>query len=305
MRRSVVFTAVVSVLLLTAAPVRAEFRPLEPHVERLVSDGERFAVAARTDRSLAVFDDEGPAPGLAPPACAAPGASARLLSLGGGKALFACPRKPDGSLDVAILDLVTRAVVVPSGLDALDREAEADAFAFAVGRHWLHVYMETHRGGYTRFLNWRTGAVRQDYVGDARRTVVPDLDLPTLERRVCSPLRRTIETVDLFFGSGETQAWAPSEYRDRHLLTGSRLQRCGSRRARILRRADDHSAHLAPGRVTWREGSDLVIEPLRRGAHRTRLALPAGDGSVVQTRRRIFFSEYQGNRAVHVARAPK
>jgi hypothetical protein len=206
---------------------------------------------------------------------------------------------------VRIVDLMTRKVVEPVGLSALDREAELGAVPAGVGRHWLLVVMQTTRGSYTKYLNWRTGAVREDPVRIDREKVVLDLDHPALDRPLCAPLRRKTRIAQTFSGTGEATEWAYSTYGDRHLLTGSRLQRCGARRARVLRRADEFSAVLAPGRVTWREGSDLVVEPFRRGARRTRIALPAGFGFVVQTRRRIFFAEYEGNRAVHVARAPR
>lgn len=295
------FLTVLAVFLGLAAPVHAAFRPLERGVRAVHGDGERVAVLDRADGSLALLDDKGAAPPLARPACPDAQRAAALIGVGGGMALFDCaPPSFHGAAEPRIVDLRTRAVMTAAGLEALRRRSYPYApYVSVIGRQWALVTLDDQLKSYSVYLNWRTGEVREDEVRERRRRVVPDLDFPGLDRRLCRGVRRRIVTEDSFFGSGEVDAFDPLQYRGRHALDRRGLRRCGARRAAKV----PAFGRLGADRVTWRDGADIVVRSTRSGRS-TRLALPDPDPATICTETGTRLYALHRDR-VWVARAPR
>lgn len=292
----------------------------------VVSDGVRYAALLPTNGdSPLVFDTARRrsfrlARPLPPSA-----ATCDLTGLGAGQALWTCSVPGSGTYSsgrpVPVLtDLTTRTSRPVAGSQNLFSCPQVACPPFGhryddVGRSWIRV--DTYSFFGVRYFNRTTGEVRRG--GDGPRTQ-PDLNRPSLVRRLCSPARRPPSPAPV---DGR-----PSHVRvdidGRHVLVpatgigGSaqplRLFRCGKRRPRLLSRCRPtlcESARLSAGVATWAQGNRVWSYRLRRG-RRTPVgslrvaSLPPGAPRVfvAHTRTRVFAVALQ-RQAVYVARLPR
>src|SRR5919112_5919711 len=134
-------TALLAGLFLAIAPAAhaAAFQPEGVAAERIATDGVRYMAYTKADGMTRVIDDrEGTEFEVAtPPDCD------NVRAIGGGQLAWSCGRPRDPWYGAAmLLDLRTRTVHEPAGLDDLEQQ-EAYFFEgngatwYAVGSHWL------------------------------------------------------------------------------------------------------------------------------------------------------------------------
>lgn len=141
---------------------------------------------------------------------------------------------------------------------------------WAIGRYWLQ-YWRPATGDFA-FQNLETGAVRTLGPWQPGGTIVPDLDLPSLARHLCAPLRVPMEwtrgqdvnsrpryylnpgTVTYLgkvaFVQGTSRPDAAGDVVDE-----SYLERCGSRAKRSIKGVDQFPVNVGD----WRANSHMII----------------------------------------------
>lgn len=88
-----------------------------------------------------------------------------------------------------LLDLRTRTVHEPAGLEELADEDRTGNFSFSVDWHDARTVRSIA-------LNWRTGESYRNTPQGTR--VVPDANRPWLTRKLCEPLRRRVRSTPVF-----------------------------------------------------------------------------------------------------------
>jgi hypothetical protein len=277
------------VVAATAAGARADTLPTVPFamsVVPFVTDGYRYAAYGPDAHTTRIVDtltgSSFDVPN--PDGCSSP------TAIGGGQLLWDCNQ---------MLDLATRTVHRPAGLDALSDEFTGDTLdvvLISAGSEWLEGQVDGAHGesGFF-FLDWRTGERRDRRLG---RAEVANLDSPTLTQRICSPLRRGTQAYAI--GEGDTlpglaTAWYARPYLvtydGRSELPNLYLERCGSmRRAKLARSRDVvRDPQLGAGFLTWtsyRGGRPRAFAYFPDGGRK----LSLGPGIPLHTADRIFVS---------------
>lgn len=261
----------------------------------VVTDGKRHAAYLVTERTARVLEEQGrplrdvelpPEPLTLPRTIEAVGGGYVLV----GDAAHGAPRP-------TLIEIATGKVV---DVDARPWWELWDNWQLmGVGRQWLGADGVSSHGGADTFLNWHTGRVATDYRLEPRNTAraVPDLNVVSLWRRMCSPLRRR-SSFDPEIGDGRG-VWRSYQYRPPFGLTTSRagrllLERCGRRGAIVLSRCRRGcgGAQLGAGIVTWSERRRAYLYRARAKCKRSWL-IPGPRShlrALSRTRRRVFVS---------------
>lgn len=288
--------AVGLVALALAGPAAAAgLRPVGKTVDAVVSDGARWVafspdydttrvIDTRTNRSFDVATPDGCS--ALDPNSTDLGASG-VLAIGGGQLVWGCePDDPVGQEPLRMLNLHTRRVHKPAGLDAMlageGSPHSAGSWSLrwrVVGTHWIvgrdRRSASEQSEERTIAYNWRSGRVRHNWPASAR--AVPDPDLPALRRRICRPMRRTRspfvlgETLPPFVDFQYDQPFGLEQVvRIAHGTETDTLAlgRCGSSRRRPLGQYLRDSEQLGGGRVSWYYNAYVRLFDARSGRTR-------------------------------------
>jgi hypothetical protein len=280
----------VIVALLAATPAaEARFRLVARAAGPAYTDGERFAAYQTTSGRTRLVDTRtGHARRIHDPSCG-PSRTAGLASLRGGLLMWTCD---DRAWIAGVRAGQPREIVYPRG--ACGGGAEY-VYLAGVGARWLAVAVSGYHFSFTCYVNRRTGVARRESYA---ATLLPDLDLPGLERRLCRPLRR--QPSDDFFDPGfagmtYSRPWA-LQSRARGRSFDLVLGHCGTARVRTLVDCGSdcfgEQPRMSAGIVTWRDNARVRI--LRLGERRIRsVDEPTSTQSpyaLEHTRRRLFLT---------------
>jgi hypothetical protein len=209
-----------------------------PHATSVVGDGVRYAAYQKRPGTLTIIDTEaGKSKDLGVDA------GCGLVSASRGRALLLC-RAEDGSEYPLVLDLRTRAIVRPTGVEWSDRYDN-------VGRYWLDGATEIHPGDLIPvFLNWRTGERVEGDGGLQRNLDSPGLaPLAPCGRRWSSTVRFASPFVLLLDSKG------------------LRLTKCHSTKLVVVSTCPVGCglAQLSPDWITWSAGARAFAYSTRTG----------------------------------------
>lgn len=204
------------------------------------------------------------------------------VAVGAGRFLLACSDSRNGAhitgyTVVETATGATRRIVVPTK----DAGAGGEFPVFdQIGREWLAGPYEGLHVSDTFLLDWQNGGQlvgARDRFGPKRYL---DLSLPSLGRRLCSPLRRrpipddgTFTTRPRYYSLLVRGQWALEGGGTAKLAGNLRLGRCGSHRWRRLGQGEQ--ATLGAGWVSWigyrrtPSGSQAEVHALRLRDQRT------------------------------------
>jgi hypothetical protein len=171
------------VTLAGVSPAQAGRSPLLVSAGPALTDGQRFVVADVGGGTTMVIDTlrHRKYSLRAPPRCQRPLGS--LDAAGSGEAMWSCISQGIRGHFPVLLNLATRAVRVPAGVQGLSADEintvmVGDAASFiAVGRRWIEMFYEGNDVSAIKYLNWRTGSIEPDsarFCYPLSRTPVPD-----------------------------------------------------------------------------------------------------------------------------------
>jgi len=268
--------------LAPAAPAatRPAFKVVATSVVPLVSDGASAAAYMPTADTVRVIRARGGAGVtiVAPPPCVASIRGEGLRAVGGGYLLYACPQAFAGqpaSTGYVVQSIATGEARRVTGTLPIGDSGSPPTLD-AVGSVGLGGTISNHHGdGFPFDLNWHTGMQIGWPQSPLSDRGIRDLDRPGLTRRMCAPLRRTLQPAVL----GDTQPgvfrpylysrpWGVgfvatrSDRRPRLVL-----QRCGSTRRTTLAAGPVSQLGGGGGVVTW-----VSVGPKRLALHAYSLA---------------------------------
>jgi hypothetical protein len=141
------------------------------------------------------------------------------------KALFNCA--PKYKVDPVLFDLATGDTSRPPGADKIKQNSEdgADHFFFGFGRALIGILWIGKGGGGHYYHDWHAGTFPR--IASTRRTTLT-LDEPSGAHEICPSLRRPRRDTGAVYSRGRLLV--------RHLDGALVLNRCGSRRSRMLAR---------------------------------------------------------------------
>lgn len=263
MRIRVLAGAVVA--LLAAVPAaEARFRLMDRGAGPAYTDGERYAAYQTTSGATRLIDTRtGRAQRIRAPSCG----QSRTTSLTNLTNRYLIWRCGDRVWIAGTRSAAPREVIYPrDSCGRGDYEYRAD-----VGLSWLAIAVSGYHYSFLCYVNRRTGEARRESY-DA--SLLPDLDAPGLEVRLCKPLQR--QRSDDFFDPGFAQMTYAKPWSIQPRARGRAfdlvLGHCGTERVRTLvdcgSECYDEQPQLSAGIVTWRDNAQVKV--LRLGARRIR-----------------------------------
>lgn len=246
-RVGTVMAVVVLGMLAAGAPAagQAVTSPLQRFAEGFArSDGDRFVVISRASRtdpdgtdSVAAYNERTRRTRLVAGGCP-------VVAVGSGFLLVGCIDQPWRVFDLArgtdqAIAPIPWEPAPPGNNDRINTVA-------GIGSRWLAFRQESSPHGNVivrRYENWHTGRV----LPEPGAASFPDLDVPTLVRPLCKPLRRTFNDESLAFDEYQYERPYGARKDRREELT---LDRCGRRRGTVLAHSAS-SIQLASGILTW------------------------------------------------------
>lgn len=215
-----------------------------------LTDGRRWAAFDQTVFASRVIDDQAHSQRTRswPSDC-----EGVLAGVGGGSLLRNCGSMP---LDARTLSLASGNTYTPLGLAAAPRfnRNEVDG----IGAAWIRYTSAQFRGESLMYINRRTGQTR---TANIQAEQAPDLELPSLMRRLCSPLKRQEASEAVQMGSG--QYLFPFGYDSRYGVTVSNpngvtpllLEHCGgsAKTISVATGVVPVDFQIRGGIVTWTE----------------------------------------------------